>query len=113
MVTITGYEKRESGKGEFFLLNLQGDVEISYSQATGMPYATVKRCTMPSTFDEVTCKALIGRQMRGSVIKVEVEPYEYTVSETGEVKTLDYQYAYSPEEETTVEHAVFNQGIEA
>lgn len=109
MVTITGYEKRESDKGEFFLLTLQGDVEFTYSQTTGLPYATVKKCNMPSTFDETTCKSLIGRQIQGSIVKIEVEPYEYTVPETGEVKSLDYQYAYSSQEETTAEHAVFEK----
>lgn len=113
MVTITGYEKRESDKGDFFLLQLQGDVEFAYSKKTGMPYATVKKCSIPSTFDEITCKAIIGKQMKGSIAKVQVEPYEYTVPETGEVLELDYRYTYSPEEDATVEQTVFGEQVEA
>ena len=113
MVTITGYEKREGDKGEFFLLQLQGDVEFAYSKKTGMPYATVKKCSIPSTFNESTCKAIIGKQMKGSIAKVQVESYEYTVPETGEVVELDYRYTYSPEEEATVEQTVFGRQVEA
>lgn len=113
MVTITGYEKRQGETGDFFLLQLQGDVEFAYSKKTGLPYATVKKCGIPCTFDETVCKASIGRQMKGSITKVEVEAYEYTVPETGEVIQLDYRYTYSPEEEATAEQAVFGQQVEA
>jgi len=113
MVTITGYEKRESDTGEFFLLQLQGDVEFAFSKKSGRPYATVKKCNIPSTFDENTCKSIIGKQMQGSIVKVQVDAYEYTVPETGEVVELDYQFTYSPEEEATAEQAVFGEQVEA
>lgn len=103
MVTITGYEKRTGENGDFFLLQLQGDLEFAYSKKTGQPYATSKKCLIPSTFNEVVCKASIGRQMRGSIVKVTVEPYEYTVEETGEVIEVDYRYTYSPQEDATEE----------
>ena len=113
MVTITGYEKRENDKGEFFLLQLEGDVEFAYSKKTGMPYATVKKCSIPCTFDERTCKTSIGKQMKGSITKVQVEQYDYTVPETGEVIQLDYRYTYSPEEEANMEKTVFGEQTEA
>ncbi|TZF85809.1 hypothetical protein FW774_01690 (plasmid) [Pedobacter sp. BS3] len=107
MVTITGYEKRQGEQQEFFLLQLQGDIEIVYSQTTGQPYATVRKTLMSTTFNEATCQALIGKQLPGNITKVSTEPYEYTIPETGEVKTLDYRYQYAPEETQTVEEAVF------
>lgn len=99
MVTITGYEKRTGENGDFFLLQLQGDLEFAYSQKTGQPYATAKKCLIPCTFNEVVCQASIGKQMRGSIIKMAVEPYEYTMEETGEVIEMDYRYTYSPQED--------------
>lgn len=109
MVTITGYERRQGEKGEFFLLQLEGDIEFAYSQKTGLPYATVKKCFIPCTFNERTCQASVGKQMPGSIVKVSVAEYEYTVPETGEIKVLDYQYTYSPTEEAEMEQAVFEE----
>lgn len=103
MVTITGYEKRTGEKGEFFLLELQGDLEFAYSKKTGQPYATAKKCLIPSTFNEIVCKASVGKQMRGAIIKVATEPYEYTIEETGEVIEMNYKYSYSPQEDDVVE----------
>ena len=107
MVTITGYEKRDGDKGEFYLLQLQGDMEINFSKKTGLPYATMKKCMIPSTFNEATCRSLIGKQISGSIGKTKTDPYEYTVPETGETITLDFQYTYCPEEVPQMEKAVF------
>ncbi len=59
-VKITDYKQRESMDGrQFYALTLQGGVEIVKS-ANGNAYATVKRASMPTTFDEATCQSLIG-----------------------------------------------------
>lgn len=55
-----------------------------------------KKASITSTFDELTCQALIGTQMQGSIQKVECEPYEYTVKDTGEVIVLHHRFVYSP-----------------
>lgn len=109
MVTISSYEVRQGTDGDFFVLILQGDVEFVTSQKSGMPYAMVPRCSMPATFDEATCKSMVGKQIRGSIIKQECEPYEYVVPRTKEVVLLDYNYSYSPVENSSAEHAVFNE----
>ena len=88
---------------------LQGDVEFVTSQSSGMPYAMVPKCSMPATFDEATCKAMVGKQIPGSIIKQECEPYEYMVPRTKEVVMLDYNYVYTPLENSTAEAAVFNE----
>lgn len=114
MVTITGFEKRLSkDEKEFFLLNLQGDVEIVFSQATGRPYATVRKTKLLTTFDELTCKALVGKQLPGSIIKLQVEEYEYTIPDTDQVVVLDYSYVYSPGENKSMEAEVFETSIAA
>jgi hypothetical protein len=72
---------------------------MALSTKTGQYYATAKKANISSTFDEETCKALIGTEMPGTIVKVESEPFEYTVRETGEIITLNHRYAYAPEVE--------------
>lgn len=111
MVTIFNYEKRQNTDGkEFFLLQLQGDIEIAFSQQTGLPYATVRKTNMSTTFDEATCKSLVGRQLPGTIKKVTVDEYEYNVPGSKEVLVLDYNYVYFPEEKT-MEAEVFEELI--
>ena len=68
------------------------------STQTDQFYATAKKAYISSTFDEETCKALIGVEMPGSVEKTDCLPYEYTVKDTGEVIMLSHTYVYVPEE---------------
>jgi hypothetical protein len=95
MVKIIDYTKRQNAAGEdFFLLVLQGGLQIVKSQATNRCYATMKQANMSTTFDENTCKSLIGEEIPGSIVKVETQPYEYTVPETGEIITLSHRWEY-------------------
>lgn len=99
MVRIVNYFKRQAEEGrEFFALEITGGIEMVMSNATGQFYATAKKAYIASTFDEETCKALVGSEMPGSIIKAECEPYEYTIRDTGEVITLNYRYVYLPEQ---------------
>lgn len=100
MVRIIGYRSREKEDGTpFFILELQGGVEMSLSKETGQFYATAKKAYVTSTFDESTCKALIGTEMPGSIIKKEVEPYTYVVKETGEELVLTHRWVFVPKAE--------------
>lgn len=95
MVRIINYKERSSEDGNsFFTLVIQGGIEMIKSNNSGKFYASAKRATIPSTFDEVTCKSLIGAEIEGRIAKEECEPYEYTVKETGEVILLNYTYVY-------------------
>lgn len=95
MVKIIDYQKKENKNGEeFCLLVLRGGLQIVKSEATGRCYATFKQASMSTTFDEATCKSLIGEEIPGSIAKVETEPYEYAVPETGEVITLHHRWEY-------------------
>ncbi len=99
MVRIINYQKRQAEDGrEFFALEVAGGIEMVKSFETGQFYATSKKTTIPSTFDEETCKALIGSEMPGQVIKQTVEPYTYVVRETGEELTLHHRWIYSSSE---------------
>ena len=111
MVRIINYKSREREDGTtFFLLELQGGVEMVLSKETGQYYATAKKAFIASTFDEVTCQALIGSEMAGNVVKQEVEPYAYVVKETGEELILTHRWVYIPEDTTaTKEDKAVNQ----
>ena len=74
------------------------------SSKTGKFYATAKSCSIISTFDEETCKSLIGKQMPGRIVKVETEPYEYSIPNSDEVIELNFNYEYDPN--GTVEETV-------
>ena len=94
MVKVTDYKLRESLDGRsFFALTLQGGVEIVKS-ASGNSYATIKKASMPTTFDEATCQSLVGTELPGTIQKVDCEPYNYTIEATGEVILLAHRYEY-------------------
>lgn len=107
MVTISNYKSATNAEGEaFFMLILLGGVESVQSKETGRFYLTAKKATISSTFDEATCQSLVGTKLPGSIIKEEVDPYDYVIPETGEEIQLSHRYSYNPNpsmEETVLE----------
>ena len=98
MVRIINYKQRDREDGTtFFVLELQGGIEMVKSKETGNFYATAKRAFIPSTFDEQVCTGLIGTEMPGNIIKEDCEPFEYVVKETGEEITLSHRWVYVTE----------------
>jgi hypothetical protein len=95
MVTVKDYKKRETKEGkEFFVLVLHGNVVPVKSESTGRLYFTAKSCTVSTTFDEETCKQLMGMEFPGRIVKLKTEPYQFTVPETGEVIELKHRWEY-------------------
>lgn len=97
MVTVKNYHLREGEDGDFISLELTGEIELVQSANTGRFYATQRKCFISSTFDEETAKALLGKQIPGNIVRVDCEPYEYTIEKTGEIIQLSFKYDYSPE----------------
>jgi len=107
MVTITSYKQCTNSANEtFFALLIQGDIELIKSSITGKLYATARKVSITSTFDESTCKALIGRKLPGSIKKVTCEPYDYIIPQTKEAVSLTFCYEYS-NDPVNMEEAVF------
>ena len=97
MVQVIGYEIRKNKVGEQFVaLDLMGSLELVQSQNTGRFYATARRCSIPSTFEEEVAKLMVGSKIDGEIVRVPCDPYEYTVKRTGEVISLAYSYSYQP-----------------
>jgi hypothetical protein len=109
MVTIVDYKKRKNTEDEEYIsLVVQGDVELVKSSKTGKFYATAKRTSIVSTFDEQTCKGLLGKTIPGAIVKVDSEPYEYKIpGSSGDTVTLSHKFEYRPAEGAT-EEAVFS-----
>ena len=103
---IVDFKTRMNAEGEpFLVLIVQDGITLVKSKETGLYYATSKQASIPSTFDEATCKGLIGQELDGSIQKVECDPYEFTNEETGEVMELNHRWVFVKEGET-VENAV-------
>ena len=113
MVTISGYAERESGDGKkFYALILQGGLEMVLSEETGRYYATAKQASITSTFDEATCKGLVGTKLPGKIARIQCDPYEYTIRETAEVIKLTHRWTYSPNE-AAVDEMVYEKALVA
>jgi hypothetical protein len=108
MVTVVDYALRQTKNDgrEFVALIIQGGLSLVQSQKTDNFYATVKRCSIPSTFDEETAKSFIGEKLQGSVQRMSCDTYEWTNRETGEVIELSHRWVYVPEG-ATLEEAVY------
>ena len=107
MVTISDYRVNVNSEGKSFCsLILQGDVELVKSKTTSRFYATARKTSITSTFDENTCRQLIGKTIKGSIVKVDCDDYDYIIPESGEVIRLNYNYSYVADSEN-VEEEVF------
>ncbi|SDL83611.1 hypothetical protein SAMN04488034_101800 [Salinimicrobium catena] len=105
MVTIVGFKSFENEEGKtFHSLVVQGDLEAVKSKETNNVYFTAKTALVSCTFNETTCKELIGTKMPGLVKRVEVEPYEYTDPSTGEISTLTFRNRYFTDEQDAEEN---------
>lgn len=112
MVTIVDFVKRQNKEGkEFNALILQGGIEFVRSLKTGRYYATAKKTSITSTFDDAMCQSLIVQQIPGSVQRVESDPYEFTLKETGEVLTLYHRWVYLKEGEELTAQVVAREKV--
>lgn len=95
MVKIIDYRVRQNRDGEPFLaLIVQDGITLVKSKETGLYYATAKKASVPSTFDEATCKGLIGQELDGSIERMDCPAYEFTNEETGEVIQMDHRWVF-------------------
>lgn len=103
MVKITDYKTMQNEANEtFHSLVVQGGLESVRSKETNRIYFTVRQASVPCTFDEETCKSLVGSELDGAVVRVEVDPYEYVNEDTGETSVLSHRYEYISEEQQIV-----------
>ena len=95
MVVIKDFKTIKKDNGETFnTLILQGGVEPVKSQKTGRIYFTARTARVPTTFDEATCKGVIGSTFSGEIKKVSCDPYSLVIEDTGEVIDLSHRWEY-------------------
>ncbi len=110
MVKIVDFKTYERKDGsEFCALVVQGGIEAVKSKETERTYFTARTVNVPCTFNQATCEALIGKDFPGSIRKVEVESYDYTIPDTGEIITLSHRYEYVSETENIVKDNVIKK----
>jgi hypothetical protein len=114
MVTVIDFAQRTNAEGEsFYALILQGGVSMVQSKQTGQFYATAKKTSVTSTFDEQACKGLIGTKIEGEIVKIPCEPYSFIIEQTGEEITLDFSWQYRPSDTNyAIEKAVFEGKVQ-
>lgn len=107
MVLVKDFVVRTTKDGrQFVALVIQGGLSFVQSKNTGNYYATVKQCSIPSTFDEATAKSFIGERMPGSVQKMSCPSYQWVNKQTGEVIELAHRWVYVPEG-ASLEEAIY------
>ncbi|MBA6153942.1 hypothetical protein [Gelidibacter maritimus] len=114
MVTIVDYKtyQREEDGSDFHVLIVQGGLEAVKSRQTNNTYLTARTARVSCTFNEATCKSLIGSQLPGAIKKVAVAPYEYAIPETGEIVSLSHNYCFVSEEEAVIQdHYVISEEV--
>ena len=95
MVTVKEVKKVVNAMGEeFYGLIVQSGAMPVKSKATGRIYLTAKTAFVATTFDEQTANSMIGQEFEGTIKRVETDPYEYTIEETGEVIQLSHRWEY-------------------
>lgn len=110
MVTVIDFKKRELENGkEFYVLVVQGEVETVRSSTSRNVYLTTKKATIPATFDEATCKSLIGKQLNGDIKRQECEEYTYKEESTGEMFKLSHRNVYVDNELDLIEEQVIDE----
>lgn len=97
MVVVSNCFEVKTTEGKTFVsLELSGGLELVQSQITGKFYATTRKCRISSTFNVDIAKQMVGSTLNGEIVRIEVEPYEFTIPATGEIVTLAHSYTYRP-----------------
>jgi hypothetical protein len=98
MVKVFAAHLRDGQNGKFVSLELHGELEMVQSMTTARFYATSRKTFVSTTFDLETAKGFVGQQIKGSIARVETEPYDFTIPQTGEVIQLAHSWVYLPDE---------------
>lgn len=97
MVKVVDFKDRVTSDGRtFYVLVLEGGVEVVPSKVSGKPYFRKKIVTVPTSFDEDVCKALIDSEFEGSIENRACDPYEIVIEETGEVIEVSTRNEFIP-----------------
>jgi len=95
MVIVKEVKVAKNSQGEeFYGLIMQSGAMAVKSKKTGRVYLTAKTAFVSTTFDKQTASSLVGMEFEGTIRKVDCDPYEYTIEETGEIIELSHRWEY-------------------
>ena len=95
MVTVKEIKRAVNSKGEeFYGLIVQSGAMAVKSKKSGRVYFTAKTAFVATTFDEQTAASLIGEEFEGAIKKIQTDPYEYTIEETGEIIEMSHRWEF-------------------
>ena len=95
MVIVKEVKVAKNSQGEeFYGLIMQSGAMAVKSKKTGRVYLTAKTAFVSTTFDKQTASSLVGMEFEGTIRKVETDPYEYTIEETGEIIEMSHRWEY-------------------
>ena len=112
MVKIVDFKLIQTeDKKNFCQLIVQGGLEPVQNKTTGRIYFTMRRASVTTTFDAEACMSLVGSELPGTIYKVPCEPYDYTVKESGEVISLDYNWQYIDEDLVNAQEQIIDKKL--
>ena len=100
-VTIVDVKERQSQDGNSFMAFIVQNELVLVTSKSGNVYVAAHRASIPCTLDFDTAKMMIGKELPGTIEKVECEPFEQ-VNSDGEIVHFNHRYSYVPEENRTV-----------
>ncbi len=101
MVKVVDYKTYQNSDGEnYHSLVVEGGIQYNVSQTSGKLYITTLKTIIPCTFSEEQCQDLLGKDIPGSIQRVDVEPYEKVNPETGETRLITHYNQFVPEEQS-------------
>ena len=93
MVTVKEIKRAKNSSGEeFYGLIVQSGAMAVKSKKSGRLYFTAKTAFVATTFDEETASSLIGVEFEGTIKKIQTDPYEYIIEETGEIIEMTHRW---------------------
>ena len=93
MVTVKEIKRAKNSSGEeFYGLIVQSGAMAVKSKKSGRLYFTAKTAFVATTFDEETASSLIGVEFEGTIKKIQTDPYEYIIEETGEIVEMTHRW---------------------
>ena len=115
MVTVTNFHLVEKKDGTSFIsLELTGGLELIQSSNADKFYGKIRKCRMPVTFDANIAKMMVGQTLKGDIVRVPTDTYEFTSPTTGEVMILEHTYAYQkPGSLQLTDHTPVNELVSA
>lgn len=94
-VIINGFQVKKNKRGEeFVVLNLMSEPIMEKSPSTGNYFISTCKANVVASFDASVAGKIVGKELPGTIIKKDCDPYTYTVKGTGKQITMTYSYQY-------------------